>query len=319
VTRFLGRRVVFGIIVLWLVATLVFIMYFVAPHDPARLLAGKGATALTLRDVRHRLGLDRPILQQYGSYLWNFLQGNLGYSYFSQEPVTTIIGQDLPVTASVAVGGSVLWLLIGVTSGVLAATRPRSIADRSVTALALFFYSMPTFLLGELFLLLLFFRLHLLGFDFFPGGGYVGLTQDPVQWLRHMILPWFTIALVTASVYSRLTRGSMLDVLGEDYIRTARAKGLRERRVIYRHGLRSALAPVVTQFGIDLGTLLGGIIVTETVFGLPGLGQQIVQAITRQDQPVIIGFVIVASTFIVVANIVVDLLYAVLDPRVRLS
>lgn len=318
-TRFLGRRVVFGIIVLWLVATLVFIMYFVAPHDPARLLAGKGATALTLRDVRHRLGLDRPILQQYGSYLWNFLQGNLGYSYFSQEPVTTIIGQDLPVTASVAVGGSVLWLLIGVTSGVLAATRPRSIADRSVTALALFFYSMPTFLLGELFLLLLFFRLHLLGFDFFPGGGYVGLTQDPVQWLRHMILPWFTIALVTASVYSRLTRGSMLDVLGEDYIRTARAKGLRERRVIYRHGLRSALAPVVTQFGIDLGTLLGGIIVTETVFGLPGLGQQIVQAITRQDQPVIIGFVIVASTFIVVANIVVDLLYAVLDPRVRLS
>jgi len=319
VTRFLARRVVFGIIVLWLVATLVFIMYFVAPHDPARLLAGKGATALTLRDVRHRLGLDRPILQQYGSYLWNFLQGNLGYSYFSQEPVTTIIGQDLPVTASVAVGGSVLWLLIGVTSGVLAATRPRSISDRAVTALALFFYSMPTFLLGELFLLLLFFRLHLLGFDFFPGGGYVGLTQDPVQWLRHMILPWFTIALVTASVYSRLTRGSMLDVLGEDYIRTARAKGLRERRVIYRHGLRAALAPVVTQFGIDLGTLLGGIIVTETVFGLPGLGQQIVQAITRQDQPVIIGFVIVASTFIVVANIVVDLLYAVLDPRVRLS
>jgi peptide/nickel transport system permease protein len=319
VTRFLARRVVFGLIVLWIVATLVFIMYFVAPHDPARLLAGKGATATTLRDVQHRLGLDRPIIDQYGSYLWRFLHGNLGYSYFSQEPVTTIIGQDLPVTASVAVGGAVLWLLIGVSSGVLAATRPRSIADRTVTAMALFFYSMPTFLLGELFLLLLFFRLHLLGFDFFPGSGYVGITQDPAQWARHMILPWFTIALVTASVYSRLTRGSMLDVLGEDYIRTARAKGLRERRVIYRHGLRAALSPVVTQFGIDLGTLLGGIIVTETVFGLPGLGQQIVQAITRQDQPVIIGFVILASFFIVVANIVVDLLYAVLDPRVRLS
>ncbi len=318
-TRFLARRVVFGLIVLWIVATLVFIMYFVAPHDPARLLAGKGATATTLRDVQHRLGLDRPIIDQYGSYLWRFLHGNLGYSYFSQEPVTTIIGQDLPVTASVAVGGAVLWLLIGVSSGVLAATRPRSIADRTVTAMALFFYSMPTFLLGELFLLLLFFRLHLLGFDFFPGSGYVGITQDPAQWARHMILPWFTIALVTASVYSRLTRGSMLDVLGEDYIRTARAKGLRERRVIYRHGLRAALSPVVTQFGIDLGTLLGGIIVTETVFGLPGLGQQIVQAITRQDQPVIIGFVILASFFIVVANIVVDLLYAVLDPRVRLS
>lgn len=318
-TRFLARRIAFGIVVLWLVATLVFIMYFVAPHDPARLLAGKGATAATLRDVQHRLGLDRPILDQYGSYLWRFLHGNLGYSYFSQQPVTTIIGQDLPVTASVAAGGAVLWMIIGVSSGVLAATRPRSMADRTVTALALFFYSMPTFLLGELFLLVLFFRLHLLGFHFFPGSGYVGPTQNIGQWARHMILPWFTIALVTASVYSRLTRGSMLDVLGEDYIRTARAKGLRERRIIYRHGLRAALSPVVTQFGIDLGTLLGGVIVTETVFGLPGLGQQIVQAITRQDQPVIIGFVILASFFIVVANIVVDLLYAVLDPRVRLS
>src|SRR5215469_4988407 len=173
---------------------------------------------------------------------------------------------------------------------------------------------MPTFLLGEIFLLVLFYRLHLLGFNFFPGSGYVGLTSDPGGWAKHMILPWFTIALVTASVYSRLTRGSMLDVLGEDYIRTARAKGLKERRVVYRHGLRAALSPVVTQFGIDLGTLLGGIIVTETVFGLPGLGQAVVQAISRQDQPEIIGFVILASAFIVVANIVVDVLYAVLDP-----
>lgn len=318
-TKFLARRIVFGIIVMWLVATLVFIMYFVAPHDPARTLAGRQATVTTLHDVQHRLGLDRPILQQYGSYLWRFLRGDLGYSYFSQEPVTTIVRQDLPVTASVAFGGAILWLLIGITSGVLAATRPRSIADRAVTALALFFYSMPTFLLGELFLLVLFFRLHLLGFNFFPGGGYVGISSDPYQWIRHMILPWFTIALVTASVYSRLTRGSMLDVLGEDYIRTARAKGLKERRVVYRHGLRSALSPVVTQFGIDVGTLLGGIIVTETVFGLPGLGAQIVQAIDRQDQPVIIGIVILASAFIVLANIIVDVLYAVLDPRVRLS
>lgn len=318
-TRFLARRIAYGVIVLWVVATLVFIMYYVAPHDPARLIAGRGANAATIRDVRHRLGLDRPVLSQYGNYLWNLLKGNLGYSYFNSEPVSTIIGQDLPVTASVAVGGAVLWLLIGVSSGVLAATRPRSLADRSVTAFALFFYSMPTFLLGQLFLLLLFFRLHLLGFNFFPGGGYVGITDSPTEWARHMILPWFTIALVTASVYSRLTRGSMLDVLGEDYIRTARAKGLSERRVVYRHGLRAALSPVVTQFGIDLGTLLGGIIVTEYVFGLPGLGAAIVQAISRQDQPVIIGLVILASAFIVLANIVVDVLYAVLDPRVRLA
>ncbi|MHB1488740.1 MAG: ABC transporter permease, partial [Acidimicrobiales bacterium] len=244
---------------------------------------------------------------------------NLGYSYVNQEPVTTIIQQDLPVTASVAFGGAILWLVIGVTSGVLASTRPRSIPDRATTGLALFFYSMPTFVLGELLLLLLFFRLHLAGVNFFPGGGYVGITHSVTDWFRHMILPWFTIALVTAATYSRLTRGGMLDVLGEDYIRTARAKGLRERRVIYRHGLRSAMTPVVTQFGIDLGTLLGGVIVTETVFSLPGLGQQIINSITRQDLPVIIGLVILASAFIVVANILVDAFYAVLDPRVRLS
>lgn len=318
-TAFLVRRVGFGIIVMWVVVTLVFIMYFVAPHDPARLIAGRGATAATLRDVTHRLGLDRPIIDQYGSYLWRLLQGDLGYSYFNTEPVTTIIGQDLPVTASLAIGGAVLWLIIGVCSGVLAARRPRSLADRTVTALALFFYSMPTFLLGSLFLLLLFYRLHLLGFNFFPGSGYVAITSNPAEWARHMLLPWFTIALVTASVYARLTRGSLLDVLGEDYIRTARAKGLSERRVVYRHGLRAALSPVVTQFGIDLGTLLGGVIVTEYVFGLPGLGQAIVNAIDRQDQPVIIGLVILASAFIVLANIIVDVLYAVLDPRVRLT
>ncbi|MHB1786988.1 MAG: ABC transporter permease [Acidimicrobiales bacterium] len=317
--RFLLRRVFFGIVVMWIATTIIFIMYFVAPHDPARLIAGHQATAQTIELIRRRLGLDHSTLSQYASFLWRLLHGNLGYSYVNQEPVTTIIKQDLPVTASVAFGGAILWLVIGVTSGVLASTRPRSIPDRATTGLALFFYSMPTFVLGELLLLLLFFRLHLAGVNFFPGGGYVGITHSVTDWFRHMILPWFTIALVTAATYSRLTRGGMLDVLGEDYIRTARAKGLRERRVIYRHGLRSAMTPVVTQFGIDLGTLLGGVIVTETVFSLPGLGQQIINSITRQDLPVIIGLVILASAFIVVANILVDAFYAVLDPRVRLS
>jgi peptide/nickel transport system permease protein len=269
--------------------------------------------------VRIRLGLNEPIIQQYFSYLGRLVQGNLGYSYFNSEPVSTIIGQDLPVTASLAIGGAVLWLIIGVLAGVLAATRPRSVADRTVTGLALLFYSMPTFLLGELFLLLLFFRLHLLGFDFFPGSGYVGITQSVGGWAQHMILPWFTLALVTGAVYARLTRGSMLDVLGEDYVRTARAKGLSERRVVYRHALRAAITPVTTQFGIDLGTLLGGVIVTETVFGLPGLGQQIYNSISRQDLPVIIALVLLASAFVVTANILVDAVYALLDPRVRLT
>lgn len=317
--RFLIRRIAFGVVVMWVVATSVFILYFIAPHNVAQTLAGRQATAQTIELIRQRLGLDRPIINQYGSYLWRLLHGDLGYSYVSNESVTTIIRQDLPVTASVAIGGAVIWLIIGVLSGVLAATRPRTFADRTVTVFSLFFYSMPTFLLGELFLLVLFYRLHLAGIDFFPGSGYVPLTQSVTEWFKHMILPWLTIALVTAATYARLTRGSMLDVLGEDYIRTARSKGLSERRVVYRHGLRSALTPVVTQFGIDLGTLLGGIIVTETVFGLPGLGQQIYNSISREDLPVIIGLVLLASAFIVVANIIVDVVYAVLDPRVRLS
>jgi peptide/nickel transport system permease protein len=319
VARFLVRRIFLGVVVMWLVATVVFILYFVTPHDPARLIAGKDATAQMLTDVRIRLGLNEPIIQQYFSYLGRLVQGNLGYSYFNSEPVSTIIGQDLPVTASLAIGGAVLWLIIGVLAGVLAATRPRSVADRTVTGLALLFYSMPTFLLGELFLLLLFFRLHLLGFDFFPGSGYVGITQSVGGWAQHMILPWFTLALVTGAVYARLTRGSMLDVLGEDYVRTARAKGLSERRVVYRHALRAAITPVTTQFGIDLGTLLGGVIVTETVYGLPGLGQQIYNSISRQDLPVIIALVLLASAFVVTANILVDAVYALLDPRVRLT
>ncbi len=317
--RFLLRRILFGSLVIWIVATVIFILYFVTPHDPARLIAGKNATAQSIIDVKRRLGLDRPILDQYGRYLWRLIHGDLGYSYFSQQPVTSIIKRELPVTASVTLGGAILWILIGISSGVLAATHPRSFADRTVTGFALFFYSMPTFLLGELLLLGLIGEAYKIGFKFFPPGYYVGISQDPYQWFVHMILPWFTVALVTAATYTRLTRGSMLEVMGEDYIRTARAKGLRERRVVYRHGLRSALTPVTTQFGIDIGTLLGGVIVTETVFSLNGLGEQIYNSISRQDLPVIMGIATLASVFIVIANIAVDAVYAVLDPRVRLS
>ena len=178
---------------------------------------------------------------------------------------------------------------------------------------------MPTFLVGLLLLYVLFFRLRLAGVDAFPGGGYVPFTESPAQWVQHLVLPWLTLALVSAATYSRLTRGSLLGVLGEDYIRTARSKGLTERRVVYRHGLRSALTPVLTQLGIDVGALLGGAIVTENVFGLPGLGQMAVQSVTTQDLPVIVGIVLLAAFFVVAANIAVDLLYAVLDPRVRLS
>jgi peptide/nickel transport system permease protein len=317
--RFLVRRVIFGVVVMWIVATIVFIMYFITPHDVARTLAGRQANAETVAAIRHNLGLDRPILSQYGSFLWKILHGNLGYSYTNSQPVTALIGQGLPVTVSLVIGGALIWLVVGVSTGVLAATRPRSIVDRTTTGLALFFYSMPTFLLGEVLLLVLFFRLHLVGVDWFPGAGFVPFSQSPLEWARYLVLPWITIALVTAATYVRLTRGSMLEVMGEDYIRTARAKGLRERRVIYRHGLRAAMTPLVTQFGIDVSGLLGGAIVTENVFGLPGLGQLTTSSLATQDLPTIIGLVLLASAFVVVANIVVDVLYSVLDARVRLS
>jgi len=206
---------------------------------------------------------------------------------------------------------------MGIGAGVLAATRPRSRIDRAITAAALFFYSMPSFLIGQLLLFFLFFQLYLAGFELFPPGSYVAFTESPLQWARFLILPWFALALVTGAAYARLTRGAMLDALGEDYIRTARAKGVSERRIIVKHALRSSLTPIVTQFGIDLGTLMGGAIVTEVVFGLPGLGREVVQAIAKQDLPVIIGVTILSSALIVTANVVVDMIQALLDPRVR--
>jgi peptide/nickel transport system permease protein len=318
-TRFLLRRILWGVVVVWFVASTVFAMFFVAPRDVARLIAGRQASEQTLQLVRHRLGLDQPVWIQYVHFLGRLVHGDLGESFLTSEPVNDIIRRDLPITMSLAMGGAVLWLMMGVGAGVIAATRPRSFVDRAITATALFFYSMPSFLLGELLLLFLFFKLYMAGFAFFPPGAYVPLSESPAEWARHLILPWFAIALVTAAAYSRLTRGAMLDVLGEDYIRTARAKGLSDRRVLYRHALRSSVAPVVTQFGIDLGTLLGGAIVTEQVFGLPGLGREAVQAIITQDLPVIIGITILASVMVVIANLAVDLCYAVLDPRLRIE
>jgi peptide/nickel transport system permease protein len=315
---FLIRRLGHGILVLWLITIAVFGLFFVAPSNVAQTLAGRQATPETVALIKQRLGLDQPVWKQYHDFVKNALHGNLGYDYYHQVPVTTIIAQALPITVSLALGAAVLWLLLGVFNGVISAVHPRSLADRGLTLFSLFFYSFPSFLLGLLLLYFLYFRLTLAGFTWFPAGGYTGITQGIVPWAQHLVLPWIALALLLAATYTRLTRGAMLDVLGEDYIRTARSKGIRERRVIVRHGLRSALTPVVTQFGIDLGQLIGGVVVTETVFSLPGLGQTAVTAINQQDLPVIIGIVLFASAAVVVANILVDILYAVLDPRVRL-
>jgi peptide/nickel transport system permease protein len=320
VTRFLIRRILQGILVMWLVTITTFLIFFVGPGPAsvARRLAGKQATPATVAAVSHRLLLDRPIYVQYGHFLWLLLHGNLGFDFYHDQSVNSIVAAAFPITLSLVVGSAILWVVMGVLSGVLSAVRSRSLWDRTFTGLALFFYSMPTFVLGLLFLLVFYYDFTIHGIRAFPGAGFTPITQNPFQWLRGLILPWFTLALVSAAAYTRLTRGSMLDVMGEDYIRTARAKGLSERRVIFRHSLRAALTPVVTQYGIDVGVLLGGAIITEYVYGMPGLGYTAVQAITQNDLPVIIGVVIVAAAAVVVANIVVDAFYAVLDPRVRL-
>jgi peptide/nickel transport system permease protein len=229
-----------------------------------------------------------------------------------------MVKQDLPPTASVVVGGVILWLIVGLGVGIISATRARSIFDRFSAVAVLVGLSMPTFVVGEFLLLLVFVPLNEHGIHWVQDQ-YSGPSQGIVTWVGHMILPWITLATVQAAVYTRLMRGQLLSTLGEDYIRTARAKGLSERRVIFRHGVRAALTPVVSQLGVDVGQLLGGVIVVEVVFGLGGLGQTSVQAIDQDNLPVIIGFVLVAAAFVVVANIVVDLLYAILDPRVRIS
>lgn len=318
--RFLIRRILSGILVLWIVTTSAFFLFFARnPQIVARALAGRAATTAVLAQVTRNLGLDKPIMVQYWHFLDRIVHGNFGKSYYNGGiPVSSILSRDLPRTASVVVGGVVLWLVVGLSVGIVSATRARSVFDRFSTVGVLAGISMPTFVLGELLLLFIYVPLNEHGIGFI-NTGYFGLSAGIGPWAGAMILPWVTLATVQAAVYTRLSRGSLLDTLGEDYIRTARAKGLTERRVVYRHAVRAAMTPVVSQLGIDVGALLGGVIVVEQVFGISGLGQDAVSAVANGDLPTIIAFVLLASVFVVVANIIVDMVYAVLDPRVRIT
>lgn len=315
--RFLLRRALFGIGVLIALSAFVFFLFFVAPGDPARMIAGDKATEAQLGQIRKNLGVDRPLVVQYGSFVAKAVTGDLGFSYRNQQPVAKIIVRRIPATLSLVAGAVVLWLAIGIPIGISSARNPGTLRDRLGQAFILIGLSFPTFVLGMISLYFLYFLPRQAGFTLFPAGGYKALTSDPLTWAWHLALPWTTLALVMAAVYARLTRGQMLEVMGEDYIRTARAKGASERRVVWRHGMRAALTPLVTQLGADIALLLGGAIVIEQVYGLQGVGALAVQAVNNQDRPIIIGVVLLGGTFIVVANIVVDLLYVLLDPRVR--
>ena len=317
---FIIRRLIYLVIVLIIITLVTYVIFFAGNSDDlAARFAGRDAGPQEIKDAAMRLGLNHGFWYQYWHYLVGLLHGSFGLDFQASIPINTEIARALPVTVSLVLGAAVLWLLIGIPIGIMSATHPRTLRDRTSTIFALTFLSMPTFVLGLLMLLVFYYYLTQAGFSWFPAAGFVPFTTSPAQWANHLILPWFTLALVQAAVYTRLVRGSLLEVLGEDYIRTARAKGLRRRTVIYKHGVRAALTPVVTQLGIDVGTLLAGAIVTERVFGLPGLGQLALNAIENGDLPVVAAVVVLAATFIVVMNTVVDILYAVLDPRVRLS
>lgn len=313
---------------LLLLTLVVFLLFSVLPTDPARLTCGKACTPAIIEANRHRLGLDLPVWQQY----WEFLKGMflgrtygsgsqtfecsapcLGYSFKRGEEVTVLIKDRFPATMWLAIGAFILWITIGISVGIYSALRRGKWQDKTVMSVSLVGYSLPSFFIG---LILLFFVV--LRWQLLPYPAYVPPLENPVQFFQTMILPWIVLAILYAAFYMRLTRNQMLDTLGEDYIRTARAKGLPERVVIRKHALRAGLTPIVTAAGLDLAGLLGGAIITEAIFSLPGLGALAISSVVDADLPLIVGITLVTATFIIVANLIVDLLYAVIDPRVRL-
>jgi peptide/nickel transport system permease protein len=317
-TRYIIRRLLWGVVLLVLVSALTFVMFRVLPTaDPAKLRAGRLQNPKIIAEIRQNLGLNKPLLTQFWLYMKGiFLHFDLGFSYYSNAPVRTLISERIPATLSLLVGGAVVWLVAGLSVGIVSALRPRSRWDRGAMGTALVLVSAPEYWLGLIALYL--FATDIGQVHVFPGSGsYVALTSAPVKWFTSLILPWLVVAAANAAIYARLIRGSLIETMGEDYIRTARAKGLSEKRVVLRHGLRSAINPIVTILGIDIGVFLGGSVLVETVFNVPGIGRLNYDAITHSDFPIVQGTVLLAALFIIVFNIVVDVLYAYLDPRVR--
>jgi len=332
---FIIRRLILTVFLLLLVSIITFAIFFLVPrlagqtsYQLAAQYVGRNPIPSEIRAVEAKLGLNDPLYLQYVRYIKGIVVGIhynsgtdisycpfpcFGYSFRNQQPVWPQLMSNAPVTLSLAIGASVLWLIGGVSVGVLSALRRGSIFDRFSMGIALAGVSLPVFFTGLIALELFSYK-----WPIFPNVHYVPITTNPLLWARNLVLPWITLAFLYAALYARLTRAGMLETMGEDYIRTARAKGLAERKVVIKHGLRSTLTPIITIFGLDLGLLLGGAILTETTFSLPGLGQFTILAIQNQDLPEIMGVVMLASFFIVIANMIVDILYAVVDPRVRL-
>jgi peptide/nickel transport system permease protein len=315
VARFVVRRLISMVLVLFAVSVLTFLIFNVIPgDDPAVRMAGKNPTDTKIEAIRKEWNFDDPLHVQYLTTMKKVFTGDL-VSYTTQLDVVEEIRKGIPRTFSLAIGAAIIWMAFGVALGLFNAIRAGRFSDRFLTALALVGISMPVFWIGAL-------MNHYLGFKagIFPNGGYVELTKDPLDWGYHLIMPWLALAILFIGVYSRVLRSNVLDTINEDYVRTARAKGLSERRVMVGHVLRNSLIPVVTLWGLDFGAVIGGgAILTESVFDLQGVGQYTADAIGDLDQPVVMAVTLFGAFFIVLLNAVVDIVYAALDPRIRLS
>jgi len=318
--RYIVRRLLWVVLVLLVITLITYMIFFLMPPtDPAILFAGRQPTPELVAEVRRQFGLDKPWPIQYLLFVKRIFLGDeygwpgLGFSFHTRSALKPIVFDRMLVTMQLALGGAVAWLVMGLPIGILSALRPRSIFDRLAMGFALFGVSAPVFFLGPVFLYLFWFKLGIA-----PGTGYYSIGQYGVgPWLSHFIMPWVVLALLYAAFYARMTRANLIETMGQDYIRTARAKGLSERRVVLKHGLRASLTPVVTMFGLDLGALLGGAFITETVFNLPGIGNYAIQSVFSGDLYAILDVAIIAGFFITFMNLIVDVVYAFLDPRVR--
>jgi peptide/nickel transport system permease protein len=320
VGRFIVRRFTAAVFVLFAISVLVFLIFFATPGiDPAARIAGRNASQATLANVRHEFGLDRALPVRYLVMMRHLFVDRDLTSYVNRgAQVIPQIWQAVPITLSLVVGSAIIWMVFGVLMGTVAAARQGSVWDPLMVLLGVIGVSMPVYWLGEVVNLVTQKALHESVFSWVPPLGYVPLTENPLQWALHLLFPWLTLAVLYAGIYARVLRGELLGALNEDYVRTARAKGLSERRILVKHALRCSLIPIVSLFGLDFGALVGGAaLLTEVVFGLPGVGKLTFDALQNVDLPVIMGCVLYAAFFVVLANAVVDLLYAVLEPRVR--
>jgi peptide/nickel transport system permease protein len=319
--RYFIRRVLWAMVLFFVVTVVTYIIFFIIPANPAKLACGQRATPICIQHAKHTLGLDRPIYAQYGRFMWKLVyHHDLGKSFVTRQSVNKTVIAAAPVTASLVFGGALLWLTISIPIGILSALRPRSLLDRSTMVFVLIGVSAHPVWIGLIFSYVIGFKLGwtpITGYcDFFNPATDCG---GPVQWAYHLILPWMTFAILFTALYVRLIRATVMEVSTEDYVRTARAKGASESRVVVSHVLRNALLPVVTILGLDIGVALGGAIFTETVYSLPGLGATALSSIQTFDLPITQGIVVFATLSIITFNLIVDLLYSVIDPRIRLN